>query len=451
MKNIPLYLLLLTVISVSSSCSDFLNEKPDKNLVNPSTLEDFQALLDNSPIMNTGTGHLLGEISGDNLEVDKDTWSRLTSAYEKNAYIWAKDIFSGASSTDWNNPAMVILYCNLALEGTNKVSREINPALWDNVRGSALFFRANAFFQLLQLFGNPYHPQTAATDLGIPLRLESDISVKSKRSTVEECYNKITADLTSAAQLLPQNAIRKTRPSRAAAHALLARNYLTMGKYELAAKNAEYALTDYSTLIDFNSVDSTLASPFSNRDEEIVFFATTLSPQILTPNFMSVAHELYSEYDSTDLRRTRFFTVLNGKPKYKGAYFSTLAFFTGISTGEIWITLAEAKVRIGEVENAKIALQKLLSTRYEKGIPPKIPSEDEKLLALILEHRRKELTFKGLRWTDLRRLNIESKFAKTLTRNWNTELFSLEPGSPLYVFPIPDEVIRTTEMLQNIR
>jgi len=451
MKAKIIYLAVAAYAVLLCSCSDFLSEKPDRNIVIPSTLNDFQALLDNSPIMNTGTGHLLGEISGDNLEVEKEAWSRLSSAYEKNSYIWAKDIFEGAASTDWNNPSMVILYSNLALEGADKVSRDPEPELWDNVRGSALFYRANAFLQLAQLFCKEYNPQTASQDPGIPLRLDSDITVKSNRYSVEQTYKRIVEDLSESIELLPAQPIAKTRPSRAAACALLARVYLLMGQYDFAVASAEQALSDYSTLIDYNTIDTTLAYPFSNRDEEILFFSTTLTPSILNPNIMDVAKDLYSSYSLNDLRKYCYYTTQNGRVKYKGAYSSTVAFFTGISTGEVWITLAEAYARTGDLDKAKTALQKLMRARYANGSLPQLPQQAGSLLYKILEERRKELPFRGLRWPDLKRLNRESTFAKTVTRNWGSETITLQPGSQLYIFPFPDAVVKITGMPQNIR
>jgi hypothetical protein len=74
------------------------------------------------------------------------------------------------------------------------------------------------------------------------------------------------------------------------------------------------------------------------------------------------------------------------------------------------------------------------------------------ILAVIIQERRKELPFTGnLRWEDLRRLNQEPLYAKNLVRILNGESFSLSPRDKRYVFPIPENEIRTSGIQQNPR
>jgi len=67
----------------------------------------------------------------------------------------------------------------------------------------------------------------------------------------------------------------------------------------------------------------------------------------------------------------------------------------------------------------------------------------------ILTERRKELLMRGLRWTDLRRLNKETAFATTLSRIVNGTTYTLPPNDPGYVFRIPLSVINFTGIEQN--
>ncbi|MGV6946452.1 RagB/SusD family nutrient uptake outer membrane protein, partial [Sphingobacterium kyonggiense] len=76
---------------------------------------------------------------------------------------------------------------------------------------------------------------------------------------------------------------------------------------------------------------------------------------------------------------------------------------------------------------------------------------DETVLRFILDERRKELIWRGLRWSDLRRLNKDSRFSKTITRNIDGKIYTLEPNSPKYVLPIPNSVILNNSMQQNPR
>src|ERR1019366_5304512 len=112
-------------------------------------------------------------------------------------------------------------YCNIVLEGLNNIKPGPQDTTeWNNIKGSALFYRAYAFHDLLQLFAKPYDKSTAASDPGIPLRMTSDVNVILKRATVLESYARITNDLTVAESLLPQFPLYKTRPSALAADAL---------------------------------------------------------------------------------------------------------------------------------------------------------------------------------------------------------------------------------------
>ena len=72
-------------------------------------------------------------------------------------------------------------------------------------------------------------------------------------------------------------------------------------------------------------------------------------------------------------------------------------------------------------------------------------------LKKILTERRKELLLRGIRWTDLRRLNYDSQFATTLTRVVNTQIITLMPNDNRYVYPIPNDEILYSGVTQNPR
>jgi hypothetical protein len=91
-------------------------------------------------------------------------------------------------------------------------------------------------------------------------------------------------------------------------------------------------------------------------------------------------------------------------------------------------------------------------TRWAKGtfIPFTASSSDDALIQ-ILNERRKELLYRGLRWTDLRRLNKDPRFAITLKRIINGVSYTLPPNDNRYAWPIPDNEIALTNMPQNER
>jgi hypothetical protein len=73
-------------------------------------------------------------------------------------------------------------------------------------------------------------------------------------------------------------------------------------------------------------------------------------------------------------------------------------------------------------------------------------------LVFVLNERRKELPNTGqVRWEDLRRLNTDSRFARTLTRVNNGIIYTLLPGDPRYVFPFTAKIIQQEGLQQNER
>src|ERR1700738_3222198 len=110
-------LLLLAGIGLAGSCNknDFLDKKPNTNLVIPSTLEDFQALLDYDAVMRETPA--LGELSADNYYLPYFFWLTVDTK-EQNAYSWAADTYAGQGVVeDWNLPYKQGFFSHIILEG----------------------------------------------------------------------------------------------------------------------------------------------------------------------------------------------------------------------------------------------------------------------------------------------------------------------------------------------
>jgi hypothetical protein len=96
-------------------------------------------------------------------------------------------------------------------------------------------------------------------------------------------------------------------------------------------------------------------------------------------------------------------------------------------------------------------LNALLRNRWKRGtFIDRIASTREAAIKLILEERRKELVFRGVRWTDLKRLNIEGANI-TLTRKLNGITHKLAPNDPKYILPIPPDVLALGGIEPNLR
>jgi tetratricopeptide (TPR) repeat protein len=445
------FLLTASLVILAACREDFLDIKPDKALVVPSTLDDFQAMLDYYNVMNANMPGM-GELSSDDYYVLFDRWNTLSSPYMKNGYIWAKEIWEGSVSIDWNNRYQQAFYVNNVLEGLEKTKEAEDPDHYNRLKGSALFYRAHAFYQLAQEFCAPFDRSASNDGYGIPLRLTSDLNVPVSRATVKETYDRILTDLQNAIDLLPESDPYRTRPVKAAAYALLSRVYLTMQDYDKALEYAGSALSSNYEPVDFNSLNTAASYPMTRYNSEVIFHSRMTLYTTLTSAWLIMDSILYRSYSDHDLRKAAWFKTVSGNPTFKGSYDGSLQLFGGLAIDECYLTKAECLARKGSVSEAVNTLNQLLVKRYKTGtyIPVSVTNQQE-ALAIILQERRKELLFRGIRWTDLRRLNLDASTAKTLYRNLNGTIYELRPNSPNYTLPIPDNVIKFNGIPQNIR
>jgi len=440
---------LLWTVTCFCSCKKYLDEKTNKKLVIPVSLQDAQSLLDSYGLMNNSYPSI-GCQSDDDYYLQDNFINTLNNVNYGN-YTWAKDVINTA---DWGYLYQMILFTNVALETLNNVAVvSSNFEDWKRVYGSALFFRASAFYQLAQYYAVPYDQHTSSADAGIPLRLNSDINEKSVRSSLSETYDRIISDLKQASALLPVTSSIVSRPSKAAAFAALARTYLAMEDYLHAGQYADSCLQLSNILIDYNTLNAAASQPFSKFNPEVIVAATMMTFPQLYVNNLRVDSLLYPSYGVNDLRRTLFFQSNGtGTFGFKGSYDGSSNLFNGIATDEVYLIRSECRVRAGDVNGALSDLNTMLIKRYKAGtfIPVTATTPDDGLIK-ILNERRKELVFRGSRWFDLRRLNKDPRFAKTLSRKINGQLFTLAPNDPRYTEYIPLDVIAITGMEQNNR
>jgi len=444
--------LLILFLPVMVACSEsFLEIKPDKKLVVPSSLNDMQALLDFFDVHNANMPGM-GELSSDDYYLLYDRWNTLSSPYMKNGYIWAKEIWEGSNSIDWNNRYQQIFYVNYVLEGLTNTERAVDPTYYDRLKGTALFYRAYAYYQLAQEFCAPYYQSVSNDGYGLSLRLTSDLNVHTDRATVKETYERIVADLLEAIDLLPVSDPYKTRPVKAAASALLSRVYLTMQDYDKALTCAEASLGAGYDLIDFNKLKPLASFPMAQFNSEVIFHSQMTRYTPLTNSRLITDSTLYRSFANEDIRKAAWFKPSSGGYTFKGSYCGSLQIFNGLGIDECYLAKAECLARKGSVAEAISTLNKLLITRYKTGsyIPVSV-TDQQQALSVILKERRKELLFRGIRWTDLRRLNLEASTATTIYRKLNGTFYKLEPNSPNYILPIADDVIQLSNIPQNIR
>lgn len=454
-----LSLIILTIFCCFISCKKYLDEKPLKQLTLPETLTDLQALLDNYSIMNLSNSSM-AEMVADNYYVTENSFKSVLNIRPDVAlnYNWSVD----ATPVDngWNVSYQgPIYYSNVVLDYLPNITAIAeNQVDYNNVKGSSLFFRAFAFYNIAQLYCKLYS-STASNDPGIVLRMTSDINAKSSRATVQQTYQRIIDDLKVAAELLPVNTGVPSRPTKAAAYGALARVYLGMREYESAGEYANLCLAQKSSLIDFNDLIPLKTPPVGIFNSEVIFHSVCQGLSILSSQHAKVDSNLLQSYALNDLRRSVFFranTGVNlGTFSFQGSYNggegqSTI--FNGLTTAEMFLIRAECYARKGNTELALADLNTLMKKRWNKNVPyPIITAVDsEDARNKILTERRKELVFRGQRWSDLRRLNLEGANI-TLKRVIGGTTYTLPPNDPRWVMLIPNDVINRAGITQNPR
>lgn len=456
MKNLniySLYLAIFTITFITACKKDWLDAKPNKALVVPATVSDYQTLLDNVIQMNSNAPGL-GVVSDDNYRLTDATYLGL-SQQERNAYTWGptENFYGGDGNAEWYYAYSRILDDNVVLAGIRPLT--IDPssrAAFNNVKGSALFFRSLDFYNLAQEFCKPYLAATAGTDLGLPLRISPNVNLSVGRSSLQQTYDQIINDLLTAVPILPVNPLFPTRPSRPAAFGLLSRVYLAQENYGKALLYADSCLQLQNSLLDYNQLSKTATNPVARFNKEVIFHYTISGFLAFRTNRLILDAALYQSYNSNDLRRSIYFTTVSGNISYKGSYNGNLSFFGGLATDELYLNRAECYARAGYTNEAMNDLNTLLKTRWLTGtyIPLNAANADA-ALSLILAERRKELCFRGLRWTDLRRLNRDPRFQTTITRTVAGQTYTLPPNSPRYVLPLEEKEVLTAGLQQNPR
>lgn len=446
------YIILLFLGCMSLSCEKFLELKPDKKLALPSDkLSNLKLLLDDTYTMNQQYPSM-GEVASDNVYIHDSMWESVyqASATAGNSYLWNPNVFNDQQSNDWSSSYAAVFIANLALEGTGVIAMNAaNEKEWNQVKGSALFFRSYAFYALLQEFAKPYHVASSSNDPGIVLKLNTDINERSQRASVKQSYDQVVSDLEQAALLLPVESVYKTEPSRPAAYAMLARTYLTMSEYGKALEYAQKSLEIYPHLLDFNNIVRSAPYPIPRYNKEVIFHATTLTDRAHVYPYGRIDAKLYAQYADNDLRKTLFFE--NHGPDeiaYRGSYDGSYSPFGGIANDEVYLIAAECLARTGRKEQAMEMLNQLLATRWEGTFTPLTAATAQDALKIILDERRKELLLRNLRWSDLNRLNAEPAFRKTIEKVSMGKSYLLTPEKR-YLFSIPQNVIDASGMAQN--
>jgi hypothetical protein len=449
---------VFTALFFSLSCKkdDFLSIKPSSTLVVPTKLDEIRGLLDNESTFYETP--LLGTQSADEYYYTYTNWLPSTPL-NKNAYIWNPDVYSGdvlVSTPDWNKPFNQIFVANVAIEAARQISPNSNNTVeLNNVLGTAYFLRAKAMFSLSEVFTLPYDDVTSESDLGLPIRLNSNVNDFVQRSSVKKTFDQILLDLMNAKDLLTDKTIllNRIRPTKLTAYAMLARVYLSIRKYDLAGKYADSALMAYSKLINYNNISS--GSLFIFQNDETIYQNISQTGNFdfsrASNSTINLDTNLLKLYSVNDLRPSLYFRISGSVSGITGTYSGLIQFFSGLATDEVFLIRAECYARSGDLNKAASDLNSLLVNRFKTNTyTPVIFANQQNAIQLILQERRKELIFRGARWSDIRRLNKEGANI-IVTRVLNGQTYTLPPNDKRFALYIPPLEIQLSGIQQNPR
>lgn len=454
-----------------ASCKKFLDIRP-KGILIPQTAQEYENLLngygviegaDYYPVYMTDDAFLPDSASG-----ELPGLSTLR-APARNLYTFQSAIF-GESEDDvlWEGSYTRLYYYNVldknVLTATNATEEQKQA-----IRAEALMGRAFEYLTLINAYAVHYDPQTMSTDPGVPLLLDEDINKKDlTRATVEEVYKQIETDLLEAAKYLPTtpkiNAFRASLPG---CHGLLARMYLCMGNYTEALKYANKVLEHNSFLLDLKQYKVVNIHQRFGRTNVQEGTANAENIYIRWDRrTIGASGNIFGSKDLLGLfnkeKDQRFLLYFSNIPYgISSDYYLWVPYLEAnlaIATPEMYLTAAECEARIGEPQRAMTLINNLRDKRIFDNVPLTATSKDD-ALEKVLEERRRELAMTGcFRLTDLKRLNKDPRFAKTIKHNIfdadkNTLVtYTLLPNDPKYILPIPPRVLRFNPNMQpNVR
>lgn len=442
MKKILYTSITIFLLLTFWGCSDYLDLKGNNTQAVPTTLVDLQALLNDDVSMNGLSTPSMGDYWSDDYYIPLERFEALMDVFQETYIFNLKDF---VHPNDWSSAYRPIYNANFCLEGLKHIDRTTgNSSDYDRILAASLFFRAYYFQQLLWTFAPTYDAATATTDKGIVLKEDTDFNTPSVRSSVQAGYDRVIKDTEQALSLLPELSSIPTQPSKASAHALLARTYLSMRRYEDALRHVDEALKLKSNLLDYNKktvgVDPNQLFTFQKYNSEIIFYSEMNYYRGNLTSGAPIDTILYRSYADTDLRKLFYLIDFGGYPAFRGSYANGYQ-FSGLATDELYLIKAECLARAGQVSEAMDLLNYFLRHRYDvtKVYTPITAQTKEEALDKVLLERRKSLLFRGLRLPDIKRLNKEGREI-AIVRKLGDKTYRMEPNDPRLVQPLPDDL-----------
>lgn len=479
------YLSIIVLLLVLSSCKKWLDVVPGSQVADDElfkTEAGFQESL-NGVYTRCSQSDIYGiELTSGFIEVLAQNYNTPQNnewGYNQTSLYNYKDpLFVARNDGAWRGLYNVIANCNLILEKVDKNKAVLSGPNYAIIKGEALALRAYLHFDALRLFGPSFITDPAAKSIPYVDKYSNKVTAL---STVTEALTKMTADLTSAKELLKtadpivapayivgypgdtstrelaskslflQN--RRHRMNYYAVCGTLARVYLAMDKKDLALANALEVINakkfPWTKATDFINADPTKKDRI--RYPELVFgwymkplelayadrFNAGITSLHLDPN---AGNNIYESggVGAEDLRFKQWFKLVNDisgnrleLQKYlrDGEVNLHPLMAPALRLSELYYIAAECT---WDADQAK-ALEYFNTVRFNRGINTSlnVASKDEFLNELVKE-ARKEFYAEGQLFYMYKRLNknIVSQFGA-----------SIPASKTIFVLPLPNDEI----------
>ncbi|MFB9052054.1 RagB/SusD family nutrient uptake outer membrane protein [Formosa undariae] len=426
---------ILFVALSFTGCDDYLDIEPVGQVI-PTTVQDYRSFL-TAAYAITKDSKILTTYRSDELRLSANSvgieqyedlfiWNDLNPSPLSRAYPYA---------TIYN----IIFYANHVINSADTMEGDALEK--EQLIGEAHALRALQYFDLINLYAEPYNKATASTDAGVPITTEYDADQEFAVGTVQDVYDLILNDLNEAEVLIHTNQQElgyNYRFSRVAVKAFKARVYLYQNEWEKAITSSTEALAIKSSLQNLNLDGSIMPSEY-NSVESILALETVASFD-MTSN-ASISDNLLSAYNQTDdLRFTTYFYE-DSDGTYHSNKSADTKFKVSFRTAELYLTLAESYAHLNAINEAKEKLIELAANRYTSAGLDVYRLEieglnSENILTEVLEERQREFAIEGHRWNDLRRTT-----QPLLIKNYNSETYQLDQNDARYVIPFPNDAV----------
>ncbi|MBO9204184.1 MULTISPECIES: RagB/SusD family nutrient uptake outer membrane protein [Niastella] len=373
-------------------------------------------------------------------DVQYNTPSSDYDGYENNTI----SINNNLNANAWYFAYQYLRNINYDIVGLS-ASTTLTESVKNQLLGEAKFLRAFVLFELVNIYG----------DVPMPLGNNDQENAFLPRTSAQEVWTQIIADLKEAQLLLPETytGTFRARINKWAATTLLARCYL----YNKDYSNAEAAA---AKVIDSKAYGIVApASAFVNNSNEIIWqIANTTGISTYGANYNSAANSLpnYSLYDTLyrsfetgDLRKTNWTsdTTASGVTYHRVTKYKIRSGTTGneynvaLRFAELYLIRGEARAQQDKLALAKSDIDVLRNRAGLTGLSATL-TKDELLLAIEQERKVELFGEWGHRWFDLKRTNRAAIVIGGQKKNtWK---------STAVLYPVPDaQRLLNTSLSQN--